>query len=234
MSFRSKFTPKYMLLLLVSVPFASYLYYWAWRLLNSPLSFFQYFQFSVILTAVVTWWYQFYFWIQRNSEFFESRSIKIWLDDLIPFWPSWIWIYSFLYYIGIGFVVVSVQSIENGVALIFWGLMLLTIQVACFFFFPCHTPIEWRKFHPVTASEKFLYFVQGYDSNKNCFPSMHCSLAMYISMILSVSFGLKSFIFTWLILLSCLFTKQHQILDTIPWVILGYFVYNISVKGTFF
>ncbi len=219
-----------MFLLMVSVPVVAYLYFIIGHsFFDSKLTYIQYFQFSTLLAVIVSWGYQLYFWIQRNSDFFKSRCIKIFIDDYIPFYPNWIWIYSFLYYIGIGFVVVSISSLEQWVQFIFWGIMLLVIQTVFFFFLPCHTPIEWRKFEPDTISKKFMYFVQGYDSNKNCFPSMHCSLAMYISMLMYGTFWMWSFVFCGLIVVSCLFTKQHQILDTIPWVLLWYLVYIIFI-----
>ncbi len=219
-----------MFALMLSVPIVAFLYYVIGHFFfHSPLSYLQYFQFSTLLAVIVSGWYQLYFWIQRNSDFFKSRCIKIPLDDYIPFWPNWIWIYSFLYYIGIGFVVVSISSLEQWVQFIFWGILLLVIQTVFFFFLPCHTPPEWRKFEPDTLSKRFMYFVQWYDTNKNCFPSMHCSLAMYISMLIFPIFWWISFVFCGLIVLSCLFTKQHQILDTFPWILLGYLVYIIFI-----
>lgn len=41
--------------------------------------------------------YQFYFWCQRNA-LFKPREFGTSLDDLIPYTPAWVWIYSFLYF----------------------------------------------------------------------------------------------------------------------------------------
>ena len=49
---------------------------------------------SVILIVGV---YQFYFWCQRNA-LAAPRELKLRLDDWIPYWPSWVWIYSCIYY----------------------------------------------------------------------------------------------------------------------------------------
>ena len=41
--------------------------------------------------------YQFYFWCQRNA-LTEPRELRFSVDDMIPYRPRWVWIYSFLYY----------------------------------------------------------------------------------------------------------------------------------------
>jgi hypothetical protein len=41
--------------------------------------------------------YQFYFWCQRNSPV-APRKLKLGIDERLPYWPSWVWIYSFFYY----------------------------------------------------------------------------------------------------------------------------------------
>jgi len=40
--------------------------------------------------------YQFYFWCQRNA-LVEPREFNSFVDEMIPFRPEWVWIYSFLY-----------------------------------------------------------------------------------------------------------------------------------------
>src|SRR5437773_8836523 len=41
--------------------------------------------------------YQFYFWCQRNH-LATPRELKLRIDDWIPYWPSWVWVYSCIYY----------------------------------------------------------------------------------------------------------------------------------------
>src|SRR5215472_3484939 len=41
--------------------------------------------------------YQFYFWCQRNP-LVAPRELGALLDERIPYWPAWVWIYSGVYY----------------------------------------------------------------------------------------------------------------------------------------
>jgi hypothetical protein len=222
----TRITPKYMLFLYISVPIFAFLYYiTGTRLFDSPLTFYQYLIFTSLIAVVITGAYQIFFWVQRNNYFFKTKCLKTAFDDKIPFLPWMVWIYSFLYYIMIGYVVITIRSIEQGVTFIFAGLVLLTAQAICFMLFPCTVPPEWREYEPKTLSEKYLKFVQGVDNGRNCMPSMHCSVAMLVAMMIYPVFSYYSFIFVALIALSCLFVKQHQLLDLLPGILLGFLVY---------
>jgi len=185
------------------------------------------FQLTSLIAAVVAGGYQIYFWTQRNSNFFKTRQLKLKIDDWFPFWPSWIWIYSFLYYILIGGFIIAIPNIERGVYIIFGGLLLLVFQALLFILFPAVCPTEWRDYKVDTISKKYLKFVQGFDDVNNCFPSMHCSLATYISLTLFPLMGWYCLVFAGLIGISTLFTKQHTILDVFPGMALGALVYWI-------
>jgi len=222
----TRISPKFMLLLYISVPLFAYIYYiTGTRFFHSPLTFYQYLIFTSLIAVVITGAYQIFFWVQRNNDYFKTRCLKISLDDKIPFLPWMVWIYSFLYYIMIGYVVITIESIEQGVTFIFAGLVLLTAQGVCFMIFPCTVPPAWRAYQTRTISEKYLRFIQGVDNGRNCMPSMHCSVAMLVAMMIYPVFSYFSFIFVALIALSCLLVKQHQLLDIVPGILLGYLVY---------
>ena len=51
-------------------------------------------------------------WCQRNHVT-APRQLKLWIDDLIPYWPSWVWIYSCIYcplILYLNFVIESPQQ----------------------------------------------------------------------------------------------------------------------------
>ncbi len=116
----------------------------------------------------MTGFYQLFFWVQRNNHFFKTRCLVSPWDKYIPFWPPWIWIYSFLYYIANGFLVATIQSIAEGVYLIFDEILLLLVQVLFFFFFPSIVPPEYRQYEVTGLATRYLKFVQGQDNGRNC------------------------------------------------------------------
>ena len=223
-----RISPQFVIFLYSSVLIFSAIYYALGVLIfNSTLTFRDYLIFTSILGMVVVGGYQLFFWTQHHSTRFKTRQFNIALDDKIPYIPSFIWIYSLIYYIMLGLIVSTLKSLEQGMNYIFGGLVLLTLQCLIFYFFPSTVPSSWRKYKVKSKSTQFLNFIQKLDVGRNCMPSMHMSIAMYVSLILFPILSYYSFIFVGLIAISTLFVKQHQILDLAPGVILGWAVYVI-------
>ncbi len=219
-----------MLLMIMGVFLFSFIYYLVGtRLFGSMLSYYEYLVLTIVISITVVGGYQIFFWVQRNNYFFKTRCFKISLDDMIPFWPSWIWVYNLIYYIMIGFVIVSVKSLEYAIFLIFGGLVLLFLQSILFMLLPAVVPPEWRAYKTDSLSARYLKFTQRVDNGRNCFPSMHISLSTYIGLILYPTISYWAWIFVLFIILSSLFVKQHQVVDIVPGVILGWFVYLLVI-----
>ena len=72
-----------------------------------------------------------------------------------------------------------------------------------------------------------LALVQRFDARSNSFPSMHVSVATLTALHLQGHFGLAAFAFPVLVGLSCLFTKQHYLIDLPPGAALGWTVYRL-------
>ena len=171
--------------------------------------------------------YQFYFWCQRHPVV-ACRRFSGTLDERIPFRPRWAWIYSFLYYPAIVYLNWTVTSPRhfNHLAMSFF--VLLVGQMAFFVFFPVETPAHWRTLNVGrTWSEKFLLFVRRFDAPSNCFPSMHVSVAMLTALHAQAQLGPVVFLFPLLIALSCIFTKQHYLLDLPAGAALGWTAYQV-------
>ena len=76
-----------------------------------------------------------------------------------------------------------------------------------------------------TLSERFLALVQKFDAPTNSFPSMHTSVAMLTALHLAPHVGAAAFAFPLLIALSCLFTKQHYLIDLPAGAVLGWWTF---------
>jgi membrane-associated phospholipid phosphatase len=171
--------------------------------------------------------YQFYFWCQRNP-LSKPREFRLPIDDLIPYRPRWVWIYSFLYYPVIVAINWSVSSPRHYLYVAISYLLLLGFQMAFFTFLPVATPLEWRTCNLGRGrSERFLAFVQSFDARSNSFPSMHTSVATLTALHLFPMIGPCALAFPALIGLSCLYTKQHYVIDVPAGAALGGFVFGI-------
>ncbi len=135
--------PEWVLVLILSIPTFATLFWWiGTEFFTSTLNLLEYLEFAGLVAAIVTGGYQLYFWVQRHNHQYPTRCFKIDLDDRIPFWPRWIWIYNLLYYVMIGLTAVSIGSLEEGVHLIFGGLMLLLSGTAIFYFFQKNQSVQ--------------------------------------------------------------------------------------------
>lgn len=174
---------------------------------------------SIVLIVGV---YQFYFWCQRH-QLARPRELKLAIDEWIPYRPHWVWIYSFLYYPVILYINWIVESSNQFTHLAVSYLLLLLFQMVFFVMFPVVTPESWRATNQRrTCSERFLALVQRFDAASNSFPSMHVSVAMLTSLHLYPIHGRWVFGFPFLIGLSCLFTKQHYLIDLPAGALLGW------------
>lgn len=178
---------------------------------------------SVILIVGV---YQFYFWCQRNY-LAAPREMKLRVDEWIPYWPSWVWIYSCIYYPLILYLNFVLESSRQFTYVAMSYVLLLGLQMAFFVLFPVATPEHWRAYNRRrTLSERFLAFVQRFDARSNSFPSMHTSVAMLTALHLLPHLGVLAFAFPVLIALSCLFTKQHYVIDLPAGALLGWTTFH--------
>jgi membrane-associated phospholipid phosphatase len=178
---------------------------------------------SIIMIVGV---YQFYFLTQRHH-FRPVRTFHSKIDEKIPFIAWWSWIYSFLYYPAILFLTWIVQDPAQFTLMAFSFMVLLVMQMAAFYFFPVATPDHWRSLNKGEShSERFLLFVQKFDQASNCFPSMHVSVAMLTALHAYPTLGSVAYLFPILIAISCVFTKQHYLIDLPFGALLGALAYG--------
>jgi membrane-associated phospholipid phosphatase len=171
--------------------------------------------------------YQLYFWCQRNP-LTAPRQLWMPVDDWIPYRPGWVWIYSLLYYPAILYANLVLDSPRDFTHVATSYLVLLGLQMLFFLLFPVVTPEDWRRQNTRrTPSERFLDLVQRFDARSNSFPSMHTSVATLTALHLYPSLGAWALGFPVLIGLSCLFTKQHYVIDVPAGAGLGWAAFEI-------
>jgi membrane-associated phospholipid phosphatase len=181
--------------------------------------------------------YQFYFFVQRYH-IRKPREFDTRYDDFIPFWPSWVWIYSGLYYPAILVLVFLQASYENFSKTAFSFLVLLAMQFTVFFLFPVKIPERWRNYdHKASLSLRMLAFVHHFDKLVNSIPSMHVSVAtltaIHLQVALAPVFGADAswiFLFPVLIALSAIFTKQHYLYDLLPGAFFGWLAWRLTAQ----
>lgn len=181
----------------------------------------------IISAFLIVGVYQFYFWCQRNHVA-QPREFRLPIDDRIPYRPRWVWIYSFLYYPVIVAINWTVSSPRQYLYVALSYMLLLGFQMIFFLLVPVATPAEWRtRVVGRGRSEKFLAFVQSFDGRSNSFPSMHTSVATLTALHLYPAFGPLVIAFPVLIALSCLFTKQHYVVDLPAGALLGWLIFKL-------
>jgi membrane-associated phospholipid phosphatase len=189
---------------------------------------------SILAIVLIVGAYQFYFLPQKRP-FRKALELTTKIDKFIPFKPGWVWIYSGLYYPVIIGLVFTINSFEKFNITAFNFLMLLFMQLVCFYVFPVQTPHSWRYFENTSCTSlRFLKLIHSFDDSTNCFPSMHVSVATLASLhIVSNltpslgSFAVIFYAFPVLIGLSAVYTKQHYLADVPAGAFLGYINYEI-------
>lgn len=197
------------------------------RLIPSPMSLSDSVAFLSVLAVAVTGGYQLFFWVQRNNYYFPLRSLHCQLDDVVPFWPNWVWIYSVLQFVAMAAVVLRLRSINEGMRLAFGGLVLLIVHSAFAMVFPCSVPRKYREYRVTGAATRYLKMVQSFDNGRNCFPSLHCAMAAFVAVALWPVVGYWSVALVMAIALSCVFVKQQNLADLLPGILLGWAVYRL-------
>jgi membrane-associated phospholipid phosphatase len=185
---------------------------------------------NLILSVImIVGTYQFYFLTQRrpwrSAQSFNSR-----LDERMPYWPMWSWVYSFLYYPAILYLNLIATDARHFTLMAFSYIVLLLMQMSFFYAYPVSTPNHWREMNQGrTLSERFLQFVHKFDAPSNCFPSMHVSVAMLTALHALPHLGDWAYAFPALIALSCIFTKQHYLIDLPTGAALGWVAHRTYV-----
>ncbi|ACE06096.1 hypothetical protein Aasi_0709 [Candidatus Amoebophilus asiaticus 5a2] len=167
--------------------------------------------------------YQMYFWPQKNHKLHKKiYLVPTLLDKRIPAIPELFWIYSPLYYVFFSLAILCLKN-YNSSALHAW--LMLMHSSFWFVHFPTGIRKEFREKVRGVPTDKVTKFimdlVHDHDTEDNACPSMHCAFAVFLAFITYPFYPTLSIAFPIIVSLSCLFTKQHLIVDIVPGFLLG-------------
>lgn len=176
----------------------------------------------------------FYQWPQRCPLFPGTVMKQLWIDRLIPFAPSSVYLYESLYLLMP--IAPWLMTSRKDLMRYSRGLILMSVVAFCFFYFwPTLCP---RPQHVQDANMLYRTLVT-LDNEFNAFPSLHVAYAVFHSACCFALFrsvtSLKAlpwlfWIWTLGIALSTLLTKQHVFVDVLAGAALGFGSYRICFQ----
>jgi membrane-associated phospholipid phosphatase len=173
-------------------------------------------------------------WLDYRSLSLSQAGAPIWnpvlpVDALIPFFPSWVWLY--IAYYPACFSPLALRQARNDRG-VFWQMVAAYLFQfsACFlvfWFLPSGMVRPLAAGGPWTKA--LLVFVYRADPGYNIFPSLHVSLLVYTASLVGryvrALAGALFWVLAVLIILSTVFVKQHCIIDLIAGAGLGLAAY---------
>lgn len=148
------------------------------------------------------------------------------LDDWLPLWPSWVWVYLIPYLVGPVLIgMVSRQTFRWYVAR---GLVVVGLTLVIFIAVPTQTDQTLRVEAAKVAGDGFtarVYrdMIEVDDPPANAAPSLHVSLTFLLALALVLDFPRwwpVWLTFVTLVWLSTLVTRQHHLIDVVTGVLL--------------
>ena len=172
------------------------------------------------------------YFLTNHLHFFYPQLLPLtWIDSSIPFIPSSLWIYLSLYpMLGTSFFLA--RDLENLNKYLYASFFLLVASVSLFFIFPTIYPRSL--FYLPGETHEFMrqafILLRQIDSPASCCPSLHVSCTFLSSFIFLKEQKEKFiFFFIWslLISLSTLTTKQHYFIDVLAGFLISVFSHVI-------
>ena len=157
----------------------------------------------------------------------------IFIDNYIPYVSLFVIPYCLFYlYIVLGPVLVARYSEYFFYRFILAGIIGSCIGFVTFLVKPTHVVLN--QIIPSNFLDHILIFLRSCDYSARCCPSFHCFLAalVFISIAscnnIKYEIKVKSFIISFLIILSTVLIKQHVIIDSLSGVLLAVISWNLA------
>jgi membrane-associated phospholipid phosphatase len=145
-------------------------------------------------------------------------TTKIPLDDWLPLWPSWVWVYLIPYVIGP--ILVGMMSRRIFRWYVVRGLVIVGVTLVIFILVPTQTDQDSRLAveQVATGLTKQVYhdMIEADSPPANAAPSLHVSLTCLLALALILDFP-RWWLLWWALVgavwLSTLVTRQHHLID---------------------
>ncbi|MCO5142428.1 MAG: phosphatase PAP2 family protein [Oligoflexia bacterium] len=179
--------------------------------------------------------------ISNRAHLYEPALLQFdFIDNIMPFWPWTIWIYFTEYVIFIC-AYFGLRSKELITKYFYSYMVILIFSVIVFVFYPVTFPRNDYLVETSSISTFALNFLRNYmDSPANCLPSLHVSSCFISSFCFWQESKKKAtFYALWSVLvsISTMTTKQHYFIDVWTAVILTvvvyiFFFYFVRLRGS--
>ena len=157
----------------------------------------------------------------------------IWLDHAMPLWPAWIAVYGSLYMCAFLLPLVVVRGRELFRQSLKAYLFVMLVLYVGFWFYPTIAPLT-EKTTVTGFAEWSLQLFYDIDQPYGCFPSLHVAYSFVGALAchrMHRSVGVAASLWSVLIGLSTVYTKQHFVVDAIAGGILGIAAYWLFLRG---
>ncbi|MEO5946163.1 MAG: phosphatase PAP2 family protein [Chitinophagaceae bacterium] len=164
---------------------------------------------------------------------FKKHILKIWLDEVIPFEPIWVFVYASMYAaVILPFVYVKDKLLYRRM---FYSFSLIgLIAYVVFLVFPTFDILR-PVTNPFDFDRFFLAIDNAHDSPYNCFPSLHVGFSMTAGLWTYYAdrsrFGAGFLIWCVLVSISVLFVKEHYIADLLFGAVLSITLFLIFSRN---
>ena len=164
---------------------------------------------------------------------FKKHILKIWLDEIIPFEPIWVFVYASMYAaVILPFVYVKDKLLYRRMFFSFSLTGLIAYVV--FLVFPTYDILRPVS-NPFDFDRFFLAMDNAHDSPYNCFPSLHVGFSMTAGLWTYYAdrsrFGAGFLIWCILVSISVLFVKEHYIADLLFGAVLSITLFLIFSRN---
>lgn len=225
---------------------------WSCRASPDSMSFSHFLHCSFMMVVTFLGAYRFYYWVAQDQWVRKNTSSTpfrawcaptTWVDWYLRFSSPWVYIYSFVFYLLVGLILVVVRTREEMMDVLVRATWMALAHCMLWMFVPTTIPqslIDLKEqhrekliagTHPRSFSLMCLSKIQEYDGqNTNAVPSLHCAIATFCALLFYCEYEFKlpnALLLVFLVAFSCIKTKQHLFLDCCAGIATGSFLYVI-------